>query len=298
MNHTVRAENIDSDDSGVEIDSKTFETDFSGETLRDLSDQLSPKSCGNGSSCEDTASRVELGRYMVREELLEELFGRLRSMLGDLLESTVCGCKDSVICLGTIEKVDKVWELVDSFGKLGGVLALCNQFVDGHVRRPMVRRVVGTTSTSMWWAVMRRPVEEVELFVRSVEPCVACECFFELLAILNCSVVCVVDCIIELVLQRFSSMLESLLKIFPDTFGTGNVVPERMRRLLLWLDGQCLECMLVVEVWDDEGRGSGCQAEDSKGLHGGCLQCFGLERQCRHMKELERRRAEGERYHD
>jgi len=207
---------------------------------------------------------------VIGEQLLEELLGRLGSVLGDLLECAIRGCKDSVVCFGAIEKVDEIWELVDSCGELGSVLALCNELVDGHVRLAVVRRVVWTTSigsASVRRASVGRSVEEVELVVCRFEPCFACESILKLLTILRGGVQCVVNSFLKLVLHGVCGMLESLFKIFPDPLGAGDVVPEWMGSIVLGFGGQCIEGTLVTEVWDDEGRGSGCQAENGKCLH-------------------------------
>lgn len=58
---------------------------------------------------EDTASRVEIRRDMVSEDLLNQFLGRLLVSLGDLLECLVGGCKDGIVGSGACDMSKLAW---------------------------------------------------------------------------------------------------------------------------------------------------------------------------------------------
>jgi len=64
--------------------------------------------------CDKNAtSWIEVGGNMVSQDLLDQLLGWLLVMFRELGKSLVCGCKDSIVCSGTVQSFDEVWIFVD-----------------------------------------------------------------------------------------------------------------------------------------------------------------------------------------
>jgi len=123
--------NVNGNDPGVKVDSETPETDVGAQTLRERlnTESSRPQQSRNGASGEDTSSRVEVRRHMVRENSLNDLLAGLLVVLRNSLERSVSRSKDSKVRLGAIESFDKVWVLIDHLCKDGGIVAHRNQLI-------------------------------------------------------------------------------------------------------------------------------------------------------------------------
>lgn len=101
---------------------------------------------------------------MVGEDFLDEFFGWLLVSLGDLLKRLVGRSKECIVCSCSIQSFNKVWILVDEFGKLGSVLALGDELVNGQVGL-----VVIVVAVMRWTTVVRRPVMRMLWLLEDVD---------------------------------------------------------------------------------------------------------------------------------
>lgn len=159
VNDTVGSEDVDGDDTAVEIDGNAPQANLSGQTLRLATEGLLLEKGGEGLFVEDATSRVDAGNDVVSKDLADGLLVGLGSILRDLAEGVVCRSEDSEVGLGAVENLDELLILADQLSKLGGVLGLADELVDGVVWLAVVRRVVRATVARA--SVVRRTVVRV-----------------------------------------------------------------------------------------------------------------------------------------
>jgi hypothetical protein len=98
VNDTVGAEDVDGDDSSVEVDRQSIQSDVERETLRLrlAGEVVALEEGGNGVGGQHTAGRVKVLDDVVRQQSLDELLAGLLVVLRDLLESLVSRSEDSL----------------------------------------------------------------------------------------------------------------------------------------------------------------------------------------------------------
>lgn len=131
---------------------------------------------------EDAASGVETIDDVVGEQSLQLLLAWLWGVLWDLPKRLVGGCEDGVVGLRRIKGLDQVVVLVDELGKLGCVLALGDELVDGLMEGQQLSRtrvsahshLVGlamlrwVSRTVMWRSMVWRAMMSIAVVRRMV----------------------------------------------------------------------------------------------------------------------------------
>ena len=73
MDDSIGTEDIDGNNSAVEVDSQAFETDVGAQTLRLATNAFASEQAGNGVDSKDAPSWVKVGRDMVGKYFLQIL---------------------------------------------------------------------------------------------------------------------------------------------------------------------------------------------------------------------------------
>lgn len=109
VDDSVCTENVDGNDTGVEVEGQALEAEVDAESLRGLAGQvLTLHESGDGVSDKDSASRVKVITDVVLDELLDHLLARLvvRRMVR---ESSVLGSEDGEVArTGRVQLLNEV----------------------------------------------------------------------------------------------------------------------------------------------------------------------------------------------
>lgn len=157
VNHSVCTEDVDGNDTRVEVEGQALETKVDAESLRGLTRQvLTLHECGDGVSNKDSASRVKVVTDVVLDELLDHLLARLvvRRVIG---ESSVLGSEDGEVTrAGRVQLLNEIGVLADELGELLGILGRAEQLPDGLVGLvTMVRASIMRRRMMRWFTVVR-----------------------------------------------------------------------------------------------------------------------------------------------
>ena len=276
--------NVNSDNTAVEVQGQTPEANLDGQSLWLwlVGEVFTLEEGWDGVCDKNTAGWEELWREVVSKDGLKLFLGWLWCVLRDLLESAVGGSEDSVIGLGAVQSLNQVRVVVQELSKLGGVLGLGDELVDGLVRFAVLRRVVWSLS----WVMRRMSLMGIVGVVRAVRVVVT---FIEEI---KCSRVnlalsprlgvkglvghagadfvgeteSLVEGTLSLALGRPGVLSDSLSNLVEMLLEAVEDVMLGLVSTMVGLDGNIVQDVLVRQ---DKGRGQSSQRQDGKVLHNG-----------------------------
>jgi hypothetical protein len=133
--------NISSDDTAVEIDPDSAESNTRPQSLGLTTQELLIQRRRQGMCGEDGLGAVLSKTDVILEQRLDKLLAGLLVMLvvlGNVIKGLVDGHEECEVGLGAVEGLDNVWVLADQLVELGGVVAEADEVVDGLIREVMV----------------------------------------------------------------------------------------------------------------------------------------------------------------